>query len=249
VKGTALLTGASGRVGRAATRRIEAERWDVRPFDLLTGGDLRDEAAVFEAVEGCDAIVHAGAIADDDGGTPAEIVVTNVLGTWHVLLAAERHAVSRVVYFSSAQVFGFSNGEGVPAYRPVDDDHPLRGARPYGMSKRLAEEMCAAWTARTGIPTIVLRPVLILTDEGLERRAAQGVDPGAFVHLDDVADAVVRALCADVDAHVRLTLCGPGDFDVSKAERVLGWRATRQELAEDWPAFPGVPLPSPRGRA
>src|SRR5947207_12297634 len=84
-----LLTGAAGRVGRAATPRLEEEGWDVRPFDLPTGGDLRDEAAVFDAAEGCDAIVHAGAIAHDDGGTPAEIVATNVLGTWHVLLAAE----------------------------------------------------------------------------------------------------------------------------------------------------------------
>jgi UDP-glucose 4-epimerase len=228
---TVLLTGSAGQVGRAATRRLEGEGWSVRPFDLLTGGDLRDEAVVFDAVSGCDAIVHAGAIPHDDSGTPADIVATNVLGTWHVLLAAERYAISRVVFFSSAQVFGFPEGEGVPEYIPVDDDHPLRAARPYGMSKRLAEEMCAAWTARTRIPTIVLRPVTILSDKGLERRAAHGTNPGAFVHVDDVADAVVKALCADVDAHVRLTLCGPGDFDVSKAERVLGWRATRP-----WPA-------------
>lgn len=78
--------------------------------------------------------------------------------------AAEICAVSRVVYFSSAQVFGFAEGEGTPAYLPVDDAHPLRAARPHGMSKRLAEDMCAAWTSRTGIPTTVLRPVMILTD-------------------------------------------------------------------------------------
>ena len=49
--------------------------------------------------------------------------------------------------FSSAQVFGFAEGEGVPEYLPVDDDHPLRASRPYGLSKRLGEEMCAAWTS------------------------------------------------------------------------------------------------------
>jgi UDP-glucose 4-epimerase len=64
---------------------------------LLTGGDLRDETAAFEAVRGCNAIVHAGAITHDDGGTAADIVATNLLGTWHVLLAAEWHAVSRKV--------------------------------------------------------------------------------------------------------------------------------------------------------
>jgi len=149
---TVLLTGAAGQVGRASARRLEEDGWSVRPFDLADGDDLRDEAAVHEAAHGCDVIVHAGAIAHDDNGTPADIVSTNVLGTWHVLLAAERHSISRVTYFSSCQVFGFAGGEGEPAYLPVDDRHPLLAARPYGMSKRLAEEMCAAWTSRTGIP-------------------------------------------------------------------------------------------------
>jgi nucleoside-diphosphate-sugar epimerase len=70
-----------------------------------------------------------------------------------------------VGYFSSAQVFGFAEGEGSPAYLPIDDDHPLNASRPYGMSKRLAEEMCRAWTSRTGIPTIVFRPVMIVDDD------------------------------------------------------------------------------------
>jgi UDP-glucose 4-epimerase len=223
---TVLLTGSAGQVGRVIARRLETTGWSIRPFDLVSGGDLRDETAVIDAALGCDAIVHAGAIAHDRGGTAADIVATNVLGTWHVLIAAERHAVSRVVYFSSAQVFGFAEGEGVPDYRPVDDNHPLRAARPYGMSKRLAEEMCDAWTARTGIPTIVLRPV-IFSDEGLEQMAAQNAELGAFVHVDDVADAVVKSLSANVAGHVRMTLCGPGDFDASNAERLLGWRGSR----------------------
>ena len=118
-----------------------------------------DYDAVLEAVLGCEAVVHAAAIAHDSAGTPADIVATNVLGTWHVLLAAENVAVSRVVYFSSAQVFGFADGEGEPIYLPVDDEPIQAGqARPYGIAKRLAEDMCSAWTARTGITTIVLRP-------------------------------------------------------------------------------------------
>jgi len=226
-----LLTGSDGQVGRAVAPALEARGWVVRPFDLANGDDLRDETAVLDAARGCDAIVHAGAIAHDDSGTPAEIVATNVLGTWHVLLGAEQHGISRVVYFSSAQVFGLADGEGVPDYRPVDDRHPLRAARPYGMSKRLAEEMCAAWTTRTGTPTVVLRPVLILTDESLERTDEQHAEFGAFVHVDDVAAAVVKSLDATVSGNVRVTLCGPGDFDTSEAERVLGWRATR-----GWPS-------------
>lgn len=226
-----LLTGSSGGAGRAARPVLEAAGWDVEPFDLTDGNDLRDQAAVLHATKGCAAVVHAGAIAHDSAGTPAEIVATNLLGTWHVLHAAETWAVSRVVYFSSAQVFGFAEGEGTPAYLPVDDAHPLRAARPYGMSKRLAEDMCAAWTSRTAIPTIVLRPVMILTDSALLRVTEAGAELGAFVHVDDVATAVLRALSIKVNGHIRLTLCGPGQFDTTATRRILRWRPSR-----GWPS-------------
>jgi len=228
-----LVTGSRGQVGRAATERLEAAGWSVRGFDLAEGDDLRDAASVHGAARGCDAIVHAGAIAHDSAGTPDEIIATNVLGTWHVLSSGERHGVGRVVYLSSAQVFGFADGEGTPEYLPVDGQHPLRASRPYGMSKRLAEEMCEIWTARTGVTTVVLRPVMILDDDALARVTEEEAEFGAFVHVDDVVGATERALQADIEGHVRMTLCGPGPFDTSSARRILGWRAERS-----WPARP-----------
>jgi UDP-glucose 4-epimerase len=222
-----LLTGSSGGVGRVARLALTAAGWQVQPFDLADGQDLRDPRAVFDAMAGCEAVVHAGALAHDSAGPPTDIVATNVLGTWHVLVAAEERRVSQVVYFSSAQVFGFAEDEGTPAYLPVDDDHPVTASRPYGMSKRLSEEMCLAWSTRTGISTIVLRPVLILSDAGLKSWSAEVAELGAFVHVDDVARAVVRALAADLDGHHRLTLCGSGSFDTTRAETTIGWRATR----------------------
>jgi nucleoside-diphosphate-sugar epimerase len=86
----------------------------VQPFDIADGYDLRDPQTVFDATPGCDAVVHA----HDTAGSPTDIVATNLLGTWHVLVAAEAHTVSRVVYFSSAQVFGFAEGEGTPHTSP-----------------------------------------------------------------------------------------------------------------------------------
>lgn len=226
-----LLTGSSGGVGQVARPVLEAAGWTVEPFDLTDGKDLRDEAAVLGATTGCEAVVHAGALAYDSAGTPAEIVATNLLGTWHVLQAAEACAVSCVVYFSSTQVFGFAEGEGTPAYLPVDDAHPRRAARPYGMSKRLAEDMCAAWTSRTGIPTIVLRPVKILTDTALLQVTESETELGAFIHVDDVAAAVLRALSVTVTGHIRLTLCGPGQFDTTATRQILQWGPSR-----GWPS-------------
>jgi UDP-glucose 4-epimerase len=218
-----LLTGARGLIGRAVAARLPRDGWTVRPFDLVDGDDLRDADAVRRAASGCQAVVHAGAIAHDALGSPAEIVRTNVLGTWHVLLAAEQGRMSRVVSFSSVQVFGCSEGEGTPDHLPLDDDHPLRAARPYGMSKRLGEEMCEAWTARTGIPTVVLRPVRALDEETLTSTDRADLDYGAFVHVDDVAAAVACALRAPIAAHVRLTLAASGAVDATRAREVLGW--------------------------
>lgn len=90
-----LLTGSAGGVGRAARPMLAAAGWTVELFDLTDGKDLRDEAAVLRAMQGCEAVVHAGALAHDSAGTPAEIVATNLLGTWHVLQAAETCSVSR----------------------------------------------------------------------------------------------------------------------------------------------------------
>jgi nucleoside-diphosphate-sugar epimerase len=58
-----LLTGSSGGVGRATRPVLEATGWTVEPFDLTDGQDLRDEAAVLRAMRGCEAVVHAAAIA------------------------------------------------------------------------------------------------------------------------------------------------------------------------------------------
>ena len=88
-----LLTGSSGHVGRTCRPALETAGWDVRLFDVAEGHDLRDERAVHTAMVGCSTVLHLGAIAHDSAGTPSEIFATNVLGTWHVLLAAESHQV------------------------------------------------------------------------------------------------------------------------------------------------------------
>ena len=234
-RGTVLLTGAGGLIGRAVATRLERDGWRIQPFDLVDGQDLRDLDAVREAATGCDVVVHAGAIPHDSKGTPGEILATNVLGTWHVLLAAEQVGMRRVVSFSSVQVFGCSNGEGENDYLPIDDDHPRRSALPYGSSKRLGEDLCEMWTARTGIPTVVVRPVVTFGDEQFRAIDPRGLEYGAFVHADDVAVAVSRALVVPVEGHVRLLLSATGDVDASRARDVLGWepvrvRSRRQQL-------------------
>jgi UDP-glucose 4-epimerase len=101
-------------------------------------------------------------------------MAVNVLGTWHVLLAADGAGVTRVIHFSSAQVFGIAGGERLPDYFPVDDAHPRRAMRPYGLSKYLAEDLCA----RAFAPLFGMKSPGLLA-EGTRPGAAG--DPGASV--------------------------------------------------------------------
>ena len=213
-----LVTGHRGAVGGPVAAFLRRRGYDVAGFDRADGADVLDLAAVRRAAAGCAAIVHLAALAHDTAGSPEQIMAVNVLGTWHVLLAAEAAGVSRVICFSSAQVFGIAEGERFPDYFPVDDAHPRRAMRPYGLSKRLAEDLCDGFTARTGIATVVLRPVAVwdeaayaLVRDRWRARPSTESEPyweyGAFVDVRDIASAVDRALTVPLHGHHRALLC------------------------------------------
>lgn len=239
-----LVTGHAGKIGRAVTDRLARRGDTVVGFDVAEGSDLLDLGAVTRAAEGCTVIVHLAALAHDTAGTPEDIMAVNVLGTWHVLLAAEAAGAARVVHFSSTQALGISEGERVPDYFPVDDRHPRRAVRPYGLSKRLGEEMCDGFTARTGIPTISLRPVAVWDDADRRQVAARRqADPssewqpfweyGSWVDVEDVAAAVERAVDVPFRGHHRALLCAD-DISASAPSLEMAARLT-----------PGVPVRDP----
>lgn len=235
-----LVTGHRGHVGAPVSRHLEELGHEVVGFDRADGQDLLDLTAVTMAARDCAAIVHLGALAHDTAGPPDQIMAVNVLGTWHVLLAAESVGVTRVVHFSSAQVFGTAEGERLPDYLPVDDAHPRRAMRPYGLSKCLGEDLCAGFTGRTGIPSVALRPVAVWAaghDEQVAERwradAASEWLPyweyGGFVDVRDVATAVELALEVPLEGHHRAVLCAE---DIAATEPSLTMAA---RLAPDVP--------------
>jgi nucleoside-diphosphate-sugar epimerase len=213
-----LVTGQRGKVGAVVAGHLADQGHEIVGFDVADGQDVLDAGAVRWAAAGCTAIVHLAALAHDSAGTPEQIMAVNVLGTWHVLLAAQAAGVSRVVHFSSAQVFGTAEGERLPDYLPLDDAHPRRAGRPYGMSKVLSEDLCGGVTGRSGIATICLRPVAVWQPDSYQRAEMRWqADPasewtpywefGAFVDVRDVAAAVECSLAAQIDRHVRAVLC------------------------------------------
>jgi nucleoside-diphosphate-sugar epimerase len=89
-----LVTGHRGHVGAPVAAHLRRLGHDVAGFDRVDGDDLLDCSSVRRAAASCAAVVHAGALAHDSAGTPEDIMAVNVLGTWHVLLAAEAAALA-----------------------------------------------------------------------------------------------------------------------------------------------------------
>jgi nucleoside-diphosphate-sugar epimerase len=250
-----LVTGHRGDIGVVVAARLAAAGHEVVGFDLADGDDLRDADAVRAAARGCEAAIHMAAIPDNSLGDPSAIMATNVLGTWHVLMAAREEGMSRVVAFSSLQALGVAEDRAPPAYLPLDDDHPRRARRPYGLSKRVGEDLCRAMTEEAGIATVCLRPVAVWDEERYarveERRRARPEDEweprwelGAFVDVRDVASAVLAALACPDPGHARLLLCA-GDIAASAPGREMAarllpgvpWRGGPAYDADPWRAL------------
>jgi nucleoside-diphosphate-sugar epimerase len=231
-----LVTGHRGRLGGAITAALEAAGHTWTGFDVQEG-DIRDVDAVTAAAAGCEAVIHLAGLADDMSDDEMEKMSVNVLGTWSVLLAAEAVGARRVVNFSSGKALGMT--ERVPEYLPIDDDHPARPTKAYGLSKLISEDLCDAVTRRTGIATVCLRPVAVFDDADYPRweSVLAGETPtvdvpwhmGVFVDVRDTADAAVLALTQPERGHVRLLLCADDPA-------IAG--GSRQAAAERLPSVP-----------
>lgn len=242
-----LVTGDAGLVGGDIAAALRDRGDTVVGFDKSRGEDVLDHDAVDQAAAGCEAVVHCAAIKNDSRGSPSEIFAINVTGTWNMLRAAERAGVSRFVYLSTAQVFGVFDPAARPVYLPVDDNHPRNASRPYGLSKRFGEDLCAAFASRIGMAAVALRPVAVYdmsTYEWAWHRtqavSSRRWQDRTFVDLRDVTSATLLGLGCTAGFHGGLTLCADAPipasgepaasaFDTSAATRILGWRP-----AYDW---------------
>jgi nucleoside-diphosphate-sugar epimerase len=166
------ISGGAGFLGLHLARRLLADGHEVRSLDLLglddpqldgavreIRGDIRDEAAARELVDGARILVHAAA-ALPIRGSREEIRSVNVDGTLTLLSAAAEAGVRRVVFVSSTAVYG------VPDKHPIEEDDPLHGVGHYGESKIEAEDVCRAFMRR-GLECVIVRPKTFIGPERL----------------------------------------------------------------------------------
>ena len=121
--------------------------------------------------------------------------------------------------------------------------------RAYGLSKCLAEDLCATFTARTGIASVSLRPVWVWDRGQYQRIEAQWrAEPrsewepyweyGAFVDVRDVATAVEKALTVPLAGHHRALLCA-ADIAASTPSLDLAARLAARRAHHEPGALPG----------
>jgi UDP-glucose 4-epimerase len=164
-----LVTGGAGFIGSNVAQLVhQATGARVIVFDNLSSGfrtnldaltvefiegDVCDAAAVRTAMEGCDTVFHLAASVGNKRSIdhPIRDAEVNVLGTLRVLEAARHAGVKKVVYSSSAGIFGELKT------LPIREDHPIEPDSPYGATKLGGEKLCLAYAKLYPLACVCLR--------------------------------------------------------------------------------------------
>ncbi|MCI0910744.1 NAD-dependent epimerase/dehydratase family protein [Pseudomonas putida] len=166
-----LITGGAGFIGSHLTDELLAKGYAVRVLDnLSTGkrsnlplshpnlqlieGDVADAALVAHAVKGCAGVVHLAAVASVQASVddPVRTHQSNFIGTLNVCEAMRLCGVKRVVFASSAAVYG-NNGEGAS----IDEDTPKAPLTPYASDKLASEYYMDFYRREHGLLPVVFR--------------------------------------------------------------------------------------------
>jgi nucleoside-diphosphate-sugar epimerase len=158
-----LVTGARGFIGGYLVDALTGEGASVTA--LATGaagrsdirwlrGDITEPASLKGACEGIDVVFHLAAISNVVKAIrePGLTLRTNTVGTMNVLEEARASGVKKLVYVSSAHVYG------APKYLPVNEEHGMAPREPYAASKIASEAIVEAYGNAYGMGHAIIRP-------------------------------------------------------------------------------------------
>jgi nucleoside-diphosphate-sugar epimerase len=230
-----VVTGASGKAGRAVVAALLEHDHDLRAVDVLDPAeptapfllaDLTDFGSTLECLSDAEAVVHLAAIPASGIRTEETTFRTNMLSTYNVFEAARVLGLRRVVWASSETILGLPFEREQPAYAPIDEEHPPYPESSYALSKLLAEELGRQLHRWTGTPHIALRFSNIMEPEDYGRFPSFWDDAQlrrwnlwGYVDARDVGESCRLALEADVGAeHV---IVAAGDTVMNRPSREL----------------------------
>jgi UDP-glucose 4-epimerase len=232
-----LVTGGAGFVGSHLCWQLADQGYRVRVLDNLRranlpavqpliddgrvellDGDIRYRGVVDDAVAGAEIVVHLAATSiNRSQAAPAESVDVDVVGSENVFAAAVTAGARRVVFASSASVYG------PPQALPMTEDDPLRPQTPYCLGKLAGEHLLQyygragglEWNILrffnvygpgqhtdayyTGVASIFLGRLLNAEPPIVDGTGEQTMD---MVHVRDVARAIVCAMESPTSGHI-----------------------------------------------
>ncbi len=255
--GRVVVTGGSGKLGRAVVDELVEHGWDVVVFDRVRPPaekvnaaatylpiDLTDYGQVLDAFLGVqerydqvDALVHLAAIPAPGIMPDHATFANNMNGSWNVYSAARRAGATRIVWASSETVLGLPFDE-PPPYAPVDEEYPPRPNSTYSLVKTLEEHMArqlCRWDPQ--LTMIGLRFSNVMEPADYAAFPSFDADPSVrqwnlwgYIDARDGAQAVRLGLEAD--------LTGAEVFVIANDDTVMN-RSSASLMAE---VFPGVEI-------
>ena len=252
---TVFFTGGAGFIGMHVIPMLLDRGYQVRVFDNMFRGDrdamaalsetgrvelvdqdVRYGGAVHAAMKGCESVIHFAAVSiNKSQADPYESIDINMVGNHNVFAAAADHGVRRVVFASSASVYGD------PDKIPMHEDDQLRPLTPYCISKRAGEDLLGYYQRRSGLSWLALR-FFNVYGEGqkttayytsvinhfvnrlqrgeppvIDGRGEQSMD---FIHVHDIARATVLALEAEQD-NLPVNVGTGNDTSIATLARIL----------------------------
>ncbi|MEN9675673.1 MAG: hypothetical protein RIS76_1569 [Verrucomicrobiota bacterium] len=235
-----LVTGSSGRIGRAVVGALVGRGHRVRGFDRVAGsgaseclvGDLTDRSALDRAMIGMECLVHLAAT-PDDADFVSELLPNNLLGVYHVLESARLAGVRRMILASSGQVQWWQRQAGGIPLRTEDPPSPRYW---YAATKMFLESIGRGFAETHGVSVIIARLGWCPRTVEQEREIASELwsqdvylspgDAGRFFAGAVEAPDTVRHAVVNAASRPR----HQAQFDMTSARTLLGY-----EPRDHWP--------------
>ena len=162
------VTGGAGFIGSHVTKLLLDAGHQVTVFDNLSNGhqdsiekrasfisgDLSDQKKLEEVLTGHDAVIHMASLIEvgESVKNPVEFVENNIVGTVKLLEAMRKTDVKKIIFSSSACVYGR------PQKTPISEDDPLNSQEnPYGLTKVSMEQFCMLYNTLYNFDVTILR--------------------------------------------------------------------------------------------
>jgi nucleoside-diphosphate-sugar epimerase len=250
-----IVTGGSGKAGRAAIAELVEHGYEVGNLDLMpspderaafTRVDVTDIGQVMDAFSGIEgrfavqepeAVLHLAAIPRPGLAANETIFRINMISTYNVFAAATKLGFKRVVWATSETVLGLPFERQPPAYVPIDEEAPPVPETAYALSKVLGEELARHYSRwYPDIPFVGLRFSNVMEPHDYAMFADFQKDARlrkwnlwGYVDARDVGRSCRLALEADIT--------GAENFIIAAADTVME-RPNAELLAEVFPDTP-----------